>query len=72
MRPAGFYWLRRLESGSGPNPTVAFWSEHQDWQFIGSDFIVREDEDDDYGERVMKRYEVLGPALPPTENKSGK
>lgn len=72
-RPPGFYWLRdkgakamaRRESLS-PNPSVAYWSG-VDWEFIGSDWNMAEDDEDLNGVSFRDRFEVVGDALNPPQ-----
>lgn len=65
MRAPGFYWLRSKRNRAGPNPFVAYW-DGDDWQFIGSLYIVSDDELDDDGEMVMDRYIVVGRVAEPS------
>lgn len=60
-REPGFYWLRHLEQRRGPNPTAAYW-DGESWSFIGSLYLVGEDEYDDPEasdrQLIMARYEI--------------
>ncbi|HLY90851.1 MAG TPA: hypothetical protein VKQ27_17850 [Acetobacteraceae bacterium] len=54
-RAVGYYWMRNLER---PSVFVARW-DGSHWTFIGSVFLIEDDQEDEYGERIMARYEVL-------------
>lgn len=54
-RGPGFYWMRRPQESSAPNPFVAYWNG-QSWEFVGSLYML---DDDD---QALKGFEVLGRA----------